>query len=213
MENKPGEVIAENLTEEQKAEAEAKAAAEAEAKAKADAESPYKKQLEQLEVENRQKAGALEEERKKRLAAEAAAKALAEANTAGDSEKNLSTEELKKWLDAKFEARDFDQQLAQFTGDVEEQKLIKAHYETSIIRTGNIAEDLKKAAAIANSHLVEQAKKAQAEREASEAFGTGFQGGSSSGHQAKPAYTTDPIAKGAAQLLEKFGRKDSIKYL
>lgn len=192
----------------------AKEFAEAEAKEKAEAEkTEYKRKLEELEAEKkkaediaRQKSGALEEERAERKAAEAAAKALAKS-------KDVSEEELDQRLESKLNAREFTQRLKEVSQDTDEQALIKHHYETSIVKTGNVETDLARAVAIANSHLVDQAKQAQLEREEQEARVTGFQGGSPTGRKGKPVYETDPVLRGAASLLDRLGMGSSKKYL
>ncbi len=201
----------------------AKEAAEAEAKA-AEEKTVYQTELEKLQTEKdeaeaakgkaeeeaRQKTGALAEEREKRKAADAAAKALAKS-------KEVSDEELDKRLDEKLAARldgkEFNQLLTQVTADPDEIALIKHHYETSIVKTGNVAEDLKKATAIANQHLVEQAKAAQIEREAVEGRTTSFLGSKTFSKQGKPAYETDPRLKQAAAILDKLGAGDAKKFL
>lgn len=197
--------------------------AKAEAEKQAEEKSVYQLELEKLTQERdnaeaarikaeeiaKQKTGAITEEREKRKAAEAAAKAL--------SESHISDEDLERKLDEKINNRlaneKFSQLLSQTTSDVDEQALIKLHYEKSIIKTGNVETDLARAAAIANSHLLNQAKQAQIEREASEARTVSFQSGSPKGRQGKPAFETDPTKRKAADLLERLGVGDAKKYL
>ena len=179
-----------------------------------DAKSVYEKELEKLETEKRQKEGALKEERRLRKEAEAAKKAaedkLAE-QAQGD--KPLTTKELDKRLSEELTKRDFDQSVRGYTADPKEQELIKHHYDNSIRKTGDVATDLKMAVAIANQHLVDQAKRVQIERENAEAQNARFTGGQSYGRTGKPAYESDPRLKGAAALLDKIGAGDAKKFL
>lgn len=193
------------------------AAAVAEQAAK---ESVYKQELAKLQAEKdkaeedklkaeeiaEQKSGAIKEEREKRKAAEAAAKALAESS-------QVSEEELDKKLEAKLNARDFTQRLKSVSQDPDEQNLIKHHYETSIVKTGNVETDLARAVAIANTHLIDQARQAQIEREEQETRTMGYQKGNPKAPKGTPAYETDPTLRGAASLLDRWGRGDSKKFL
>ncbi len=155
------------LSEDEKLAAEeaAKVAAEKEAE-----DNVYKQELAKLQAEKeqaeadklkaeeiaRQKNGTITEEREKRKSAEAAAKALAE--------NQISDEDLDKKLEAKLNAREFQQRLKTVSENADEQKLILHHYETSIVKTGNVETDLARAVAIANAHLIDQAKQAQVDR-------------------------------------------------
>lgn len=193
--------------------AETDAAVEAE-KAKA-TESVYKKENERLAAEARQKAGAVQEERDRRKKAEEESKAKDEALEALAKEKKggLSAEETDKLLDEKLSKRDFQNLLSQTTPDVDEQKLIQFHYENSIVKTGNVGEDFKKAFAIANQHLVDQAKKAQEEREENEGFVASFQSSRPTAPLGKQAYETNPSLKRAASILDRLGVPEAKKFL
>lgn len=184
---------------------------------KAEEKSPYEVELEKLKAEKaksdaiaRQKDGALKEERRLRKEAEAKIKGDTEEK---ENPKYLTPEEAKQLLKEQLAERDFSQMLTQISADPAEQALIKEHYENSIVKTGNVAEDLKKATAIANQHLVEQAKAAQMEREASEGNMTRFMPGTSYRRSGQPAYEGDPTLRAAAQFFDKIGRGDMKKYL
>ena len=210
-------VTDEKLTQEQIAAQEAAQKTEADAQAKADAEqSVYKQELAKITAEKdkaetiaRQKEGALKEERLLRKAAEDA-KIVAEEKA---SKVDLTVDEIDKRLEAKLAARDFTQALAQVSNDPDEQKLVKHHYETSIVKTGNVAADLQMAVAIANQHLINQAREAQAQREQGESKTAGFQGSGSYGRSGQPAYQTEPSLKAAGALLDKWGLGDAKKHL
>lgn len=206
------------LSEDEKLAQETKAAEAAAAK---EEKTVYQKELERLTAEKeaaeteakkqediaRQKTGALKDEKEKSKAAEAAAEALAEAA-------KFSQQDLDKRLDERFANEKFNTLLLQNTSDPDEQALIKLHYETSIVKTGNVETDLARAVAIANSHLVEQARQAQIEREENEARTVSFQGGQpNKGRPIKPAYETNPTLRAAANFLDKLGMGGAKKYL
>lgn len=171
-------------------------------------ENPYEKEIKRLEDEKRQKEGALKEERRLRKEAE---KALAEKEGKAEDKKYVTPEELEKALDEKLKRSKFEDLVEKATSDPNEQKLIRHHYENSIRRTGNLETDLTMAIAIANQHVVQQAKKAEQEREGNEAFMAKNSGGNTYG---KPsAGKTDPISRGAAQFLKNLGASDATKHL
>lgn len=209
------------VSEDEKLAQKAKEEADAAKLAAEEAKTVYQKELERLQTEKeaieteaekqktilRQKNGALAEEKEKTKAAEAAAKALVE--TA-----KISDEEINKKLDERFASEKFNRLVEESSADPDEQALIKHHYNTSIVKTGNVEADLKMALAIANAHLVGTARQAQIEREAQEAVVAGFHSGkNSSGRPVKPAYETNPTLKSAAALLERLGAKEAIKNL
>lgn len=202
---------AEEKVEKTEAELKAEAAAVEAEKAKAEQETVYKKELAKLEAEKQEKADALTVERSKRKAAEKANEALVEATK--ETKVSPTTEDINKLLDERLAQRDFDQLVKQEAIDPDEQKLIKHHYENSIRRTGNVAADLKMAAAIANQHLVEQAKQAQIEREQNEGLQANFQSSRPYSRQGKPGYETNGTLKAAASILEKLGVPEAKKFL
>ncbi len=120
---------------------------------------------------------------------------------------------MDKKLEAKLNAREFSQKIKEASQDPDEQALIKHHYETSIVKTGNVETDLARAVAIANAHLIDQAKQAQVEREVAEGRIAGFQGGSPTGKPGKPIYETDPIQRSAAAFLDRLGMGAAKKHL
>lgn len=183
-------------------------------------ESVYKQELAKLQAEKeqaeadkakaeeiaRQKNGTITEERNKRKSAEAAAEALAESA-------KITEAEFDKKIEEKLNVRDFNLKIKEISSDPDEQALIKLHYETSIVKTGNVETDLARAVAIANSHLLDQAKQMQEERETRENKQANFQGGKPTGRPGKPAFETDPTLRGAATFLDRLGMGAAKKYL
>lgn len=198
-------------------EAERQAAVEAD---KAKNDSVYKQENERLAKEVKDKSGALAVERSRRKdetekaeAAKLAAEALAKENADEKLNKGMSKEDVDKLLNEKLSVREVEQGLLQASSDPEEQKLIRHHYDNSIVKSGNVAEDLQKAVAIANQHIVQKARAEQAEREQAEGIATSFQSSHSYGRQGKPAYESDPRMKAAAAILDKLGAGDAKKFL
>lgn len=183
-------------------------------------ESVYKQENDRLSKENQQKTDALTVERSRRKkadddaeAAKTAAEALAKANTDEKLNKGISKEDVNALLNEKLSEREFIQSLSQASTDPEEQKLIKHHYDNSIVKSGNVAEDLKKAIAIANQHIIEKARAQQIEREQVEGMGANFQSSRPYSRPGKPVYESDPRMKAAAAILDKLGVGDAKKYL
>lgn len=213
MEEKTVVDIDANLSEEEKANAEAEAIKKEE-EAKAAAETVYQKELKRLEDEKRQKDGALKEERRLRKEAEEKLK-LAEEEQKKKAEENkpLTAEDIDRRLEDRLKQRDFDQAVSNYTSNADEQALIRHHYAHSIRQTGNLQTDLKNAVAIANQHLVDEAKRVQYEREQAEGSMTGFQGGIVHRREGKPVYEANPNLRKAAELLDKMGAGDAKKFL
>ena len=182
--------------------------------------NPYKKQMADLAIENRQKAGALKEERKKakeleeRLAKSEESKAEeAEETEEKPKRKYLSPEEADALMDEKMRKARLEDKLSQITKDADEQKLIRFHLEHSIKRSGDVDNDLSMAIAIANKHLVEQAKKAESDRNDNEALNARFSGGGTYSKQGSSPVLSDPVKRQANEILKRLGIQDGEKYL
>lgn len=182
-------------------------------------ESDVKKRLTAMETELRQKTGALEEERRLRKAAEAAkttppaVEPPATTPVVTDDDKPLTRKEAQALFEEQARARDVDSQIKQLTADPDEQKLIMLHYQHSIQRTGDVAKDVSMALAIANAHLIQEAKEVKIAREAQEARMANFSGGKPTARAGKPAYEADPKLRAVANILDQFGQGSAKKYL
>lgn len=185
--------------------------------------NPYKKEMAKLAVENRQKTGALKEEREKskeledRLASLEKAKEEKEVVDEEEEEevkpKKRKIQGAREIVQEEMRKQRFEDKLSLISNNKDEQQLIRHHYNNSIVKSGDVEQDLSNAVALANKHLVDQAKKAEAEREDNEALSAKFSAGRSYSKQGKPAYLSDPIKKGAVEILKKLGIPDGEKYV
>lgn len=174
--------------------------------------SPYKAELEKMEAINRQKEGALKEERRLRKEAEAKLKETTESTLDdGPKEKYLTQAQVDAALDKRMAQQKFEAKLENLSNDPDEQKLVKFHYENSIVKTGDVATDLRMAVAIANQHLVERVKNAEAEREGNEFMSAKVSGGNT--YMREGTKGTDPNTRAAAQFLKNIGAGDAEKFL
>lgn len=178
--------------------------------------NPYKEQMAKLAIENRQKAGALKSERERNKELEEELAALKSKEEAEEEEKpkpKKKAEDPREIVQEEMRKQRFEDKLAQVSNSQDEQRLIRHHYENSIVRSGDVEVDLSNAIALANKHLVDQAKKAEAERQDTEALNAKYSGGRSYSKQGGPAYLSDPIKKGAVDLMKKLGISDGEKYV
>lgn len=98
------------------------------------------------------------------------------------------------------------------TTDENERKLIKDAYENSIVKTGDLQQDLKKAFAIANASVIDEIRKNKSEAEANELIMTKFSAGQNYGKQGEDNVLNTPAKKAAAENLRKLGMsEDQIK--
>lgn len=93
----------------------------------------------------------------------------------------------------------FDRKVEAVTTDAAERDLIRHHYQNSIVRTGNVDDDLAMAVAIANRKTVMAQREAQAREEGRENYMTSFPASTARGSQ--KSTITDPILKQAEQLV------------
>lgn len=174
--------------------------------------NPYKAELDKVQEIARQKDGALKEERRLRKEAEEKLKAA----TTSDIPTSETQKEEKKYLtqdelEARLAREKFEIQLERVTDNTDEQKLVRHHYENSIVRTGDVAADLRMAVALANQHVVEQVRRAQADREVQESVVARVSGGS---NYTRPTSTgSDPTSRAVSNLLKKIGASDAEKYI
>lgn len=179
--------------------------------------NPYKKEMAKLAVENRQKTGALKEEREKSKDLEDRLAALEKAKTEVVEEEEEKPrkrkEDPREIVLEEMRKQRFEDKLVQFSSDKDEQTLIRHHYNNSIVRSGDVEVDLSNAIALANKHLVDQAKRAEVERQGTEALNAKFSSGRSYSKQGGPAYLSDPVKKGAVEILKRLGITDGEKYV
>lgn len=185
-------------------------------------ESPYEKQLKELndsiakkddiiEKKNR----ALNSEKNKRKEAE---DALADKEDEIDDDKSLSKsdrEALKAEMRAEYRAErqieKFEEALESHTNDKVKRELVRKIYDHKIVKSGNVQEDLANALAIAdrnvNAALIE--KQAQMERDENDM--ADYQSSDVRGEA--DSKSQNPAHKIAAQILRNAGKEKAIKHL
>jgi len=172
---------------------------------------PYEEQLKKLEMQNRQKDGALKEERRKRKELETRLEERETEETEETPSKGLTLEEVDKLFEKRLAKEKFESRLESFSNNENERKVIRFHYENSINRTGDVATDLTMAAAIANQHIIQKAKAQEQEQFETEAtlarVSRGGVGARSSGTG------QDALSRATAALLKNLGAEDAIKHI
>lgn len=162
--------------------------------------SPYERELAKLRKrdEEREKELAKKDEiiEHKNRALEATKKQLKEA-------KPSEVEELKAKI-AKLESRvggdEAKRLISTLTTDQAERELIEHHYNSSIVKTGNLVDDIQNALALANRSVVMEQKRNRAIEEGNENFLASFaKGGAVKGDQ--PGVTLNPIQRQAEDLV------------
>jgi len=165
-------------------------------------ESPYAKQLEELQKE------------KERLESELAKKdeIIEHKNRAIDSTKEKLKEikskspdeeieeRLFKRLELKNAEKEIDAKISALTDDDAEAKVIKHHLQNSIVRSGDVERDLRAAIAMANADKVWEQRANRAMEERREDFLTAFRPSSVRG-ETKASITSDPIRRQAEELV------------
>lgn len=176
-------------------------------------ESPYAKQLEELQKE------------KERLETELAKKdeIIEHKNRAIDTTKEKLKEIKSKTPDEEIEERLFkrlelknaekeiDAKISALTGDEAEAKVIKHHLQNSIVRSGDVERDLRAAIALANADKVWEQRANRAMEERREDFMTAFRPSSVRG-ETRASITSDPIRRQAEELVRAIN-PDAVKHL
>ena len=143
-------------------------------------------------------------------------KAKAQDDEESDDDDEIVEEKIdKSYVDKKNEEILVGLSLDKNVNDEAEKKLIKYHYNNSIIKTGDIAKDLKNARAIANEHIIESIKKTREEAARNESEMTGYSAGIpkrelNASDKGGPKDT--PVNRAAAALLDKID-PEAKKYL
>lgn len=173
-------------------------------------ESPFAKQLEELRKRAEEAEAKLQEKDKlienKNRAIEATKKKLKESTPEDELEARLIAR-----LEEKQNAQQLKAKIHALTSDPAEQEVIERHYNTSILKTGNIDNDLKNAVAIANSDQVWEQRRNRAMEERREDFMTSFAGTSLRG-DAPGSKVRDPIYAAAADIVRSIN-PDAVKHL
>jgi len=180
-------------------------------------DSPYKKQLDELNEELSKKDDIID---KKNRALEAEKKKRKELEKAKDSEVNKEgevidkvslKEEVKAELKAELVREKVSELISEYTTDKVERELVQKIYDFRIVKTGNLTEDLESAIAIANKSLVQEAKSRAKEQDEEET--DMFSSMSSHAKSSVKGLYKDPSKRVAAQLLRSMGMEQAIKHL
>ncbi len=165
----------------------------------AQGKSPFQEQLDELRKRAEEAEAALAEKDKlienKNRAIEATKKKLKESSPEDELEARL----LKR-LEEKHLSQELSARIKSLTNDPAEQEVIQRHYNSSIMKTGDIDIDLKNAIAVANSDQIWEQRRNRAMEEQRENFMTGFAGSSLRG-DAPSSKIRDPIHAEAAKLV------------
>lgn len=171
-------------------------------------ESPYAKQLKELQDREKELKEQLEKKDalivNKNRAIEALKKQPAE------SEDDI-TEKILKRLEGKQTEQAIQSKINALTGDSAEREVILRHYKDSIVKSGNVDEDLKSAIALANRDQIWETRRNRALEERHEDFVTSFAGTSLRGETPK-SNSQDPILRQAEEIVRSIN-PEAVKYL
>lgn len=188
-------------------------------------ENPYKQQLEdiekekenvedekeQLDTELRQNKGALKEEREKRKEAEEKLKDYKDNNEEDEEEDTFSEYDIDKKIDAKITKERVINGIDKMSNNDDEKKLIKYHYENSIVKSGDTVKDLKNAQTLANQHLIEKVKEQDKTINTEQETMAGMSSASSVAGDKGSSNT--PFKKKAGDFLDSIGASEAKKNL
>lgn len=171
-------------------------------------ESPYAKQLEELRAREKELNEKLEKQNE----------LIANKNRAIESMKKKpaeSEDELVERAIKRIEGRQTEERVVSkvnaLTGDSAEREVIMKHYQSSIVKTGNLDEDLKSAIALAQRDQIWESRSNKALEERREDFITAFAGTSLRG-EAPSTNSQDPIMRQAEALVRSIN-PEALKYL
>jgi len=103
-----------------------------------------------------------------------------------------------------------ESKIASLSTDQSEQTKIREAYNNSIVKSGDVEADLKKALAIANFAIIDDYRKTKSEAEVNEMMMTRFMGGQPSGGQQDGNPLSDPIKRGAYDNMVKAGVNSEV---
>ena len=171
-------------------------------------QSPY---LEELEAIKKREADLVKEVEERKRQLELKDRALqAEKKKAKEATPDDLEERIKRSVNEALQAGDVSRHVNGLTSDTHERELILHHYENSIIKTGNLAEDVMTALAVANRKVVAEQRANAAREEGRENFLTSLPQSDIRGQQ--KATITDPVLREAAKLVQNVNPK-AVQYL
>lgn len=174
-------------------------------------ESPYAAQLRELQKRAEEAEAKLKEKdeilQNKNRAIEKQKEKLKDSSLSEDD----LLDRLSKRLEEKLTTKDLSAKVASLTNDEAEREVIIRHYQSSIVKTGNIEEDLKSAVALADRDRVWEQRRNRAMEERREDFITSFSGTSLRG-DVKSSRPSNPIQAAAEELVRSINPK-AVEFL
>ena len=171
-------------------------------------ESPFAKQLEELRTREKELNEKLEKQNELIANKNRAIESMKKKPT--ESEDDITEKVLKRIEGRQTEER-VQSKVNALTGDSAEREVIMKHYQSSIVKTGNLDEDLKSAIALAQRDQIWESRSNKALEERREDFITAFAGTSLRGENPK-TNSQDPIMRQAEALVRSIN-PDALKYL
>lgn len=173
-------------------------------------DSPYAKQLEELQAELKKKEEIIDH---KNRAIETMKGKVKEKTP--EKQEEPSEDELADKLYARFEekqrAKDFQAKVNAISSDQSERDVIMHHYNNSIVKSGDVEVDLKRAIAMADADSVWEQRRNRAMEERQEDFLTSFAGSSLRGESPK-SKQNDPVLRQAEDIVRAVN-PDAVKHL
>ena len=165
-------------------------------------ESPYAKQLEELQKEKERLEAEVAKKDEiiehKNRAIETTKEKLKEVKTSTPDQE--LEERLFRRLQEKNSEKEIDAKISALTGDEAEAKVIKHHLQNSIVKSGDSDRDLRAAIALANADRIWEQRANRAMEERREDFMTAFRPSQVRG-ESHASITSDPIRRQAEELV------------
>lgn len=173
-------------------------------------ESPFKKQLEELNDELSKKNDIIDKKERALQAEKRKNKEFKREEIVEEKKEDVQFDEdaFEARMTAKWELK---QMLKEHTQDAVERELIQKIYDNRIIKTGDVDKDFRAAVAIANQNVVFDYKNGQLQREKEE--DEVLESMSFDAPSKNRSKLQDPVKKLAASILRNAGKPDAIKNL
>lgn len=174
-------------------------------------ENPYEKELAELRKRDEERKAELE---KKEEIIEHKNRAIETLKKKTKEVEESKVEKLEKEIEAlksNLQGDSVKQKISQLTNDPAERELIERHYNNSIVKSGNLLEDLQNAIAIANRSLVLEQKQNRALEEGNENFLATFSKGSGVKGE-MPGAVSDPVQREAEALVRSL-KPNAVKFV
>jgi hypothetical protein len=120
------------------------------------------------------------------------------------TEDEILAKALKIFTDASS-SKEVESTIKSLSADAEEETAIRNAYQNDIVKTGDVASDLKKATAIARANYIESVRSTKTQAEIDELIMTKFSGGAPGGRNSESTPTLSLKQKNAAETLRSQG--------